>query len=162
MIRSAVVWVFGVGLMIGAASAAEPPAMAKGLGILAYPPEDKTAEQIQADDAHCYQWAVDYTGEDPLKVADQLAQQQPEQVRRGQVAGGAAAGAAAGVLIGDNRKAAATGAAIGALGGGIARRQKEKQAAGQQEQAQQQAQSSLDQFKMGYKSCLKARGYSMD
>ena len=136
--------------------------MAASMGIFAYPPEDKTTEQIQQDDAHCYQWSVNYTGEDPLKVADTLAQQQPEASRGGQVAGGAAAGAAAGVIIGDNRESAAKGAAVGAVGGGIARHRKERKQRDQKETAQQQAESSMDQFKMGYSSCLKSRGYSVN
>lgn len=162
MRTSACGWFLGMILVSGAASAADPPAMAARMGIFAYPPADKSAEQVQADDAHCYQWAVDYTGQDPLKVSDQLAQQQPQKGRGGQVAGGAAAGAAAGVLIGDNRQSAATGAAIGAVAGAIAKRHKEKEQEQQQQAAQKQAGDAMDQFKMGYSSCLKARGYGVN
>lgn len=135
--------------------------LAASLGIFAYPEDGQTPEKIQEDDAHCYKWAGNYSGEDPLSIANTQAAAQPDETGRGQVAGGAAAGAAAGVIIGDTGESAAKGAAIGAVGGGIARRRQERKADDQREEAQQQAQKATDQFIMSFESCLRARGYSV-
>ena len=117
-----------LGWLIGAAQVTSAQSMASSLGVVAYPPEGATAEQISADETHCYNWAVNNTGIDPVALANQQINQEPERRRGGQVAGGAAAGAAAGVLIGDNRQSAATGAAIGAVAGGVAGNIKGKEA----------------------------------
>jgi hypothetical protein len=162
MVKKSLMGCVGLGLFLGLAQAAQAQSMAQSLGVVAYPPEDKTPQQISDDEAHCYNWAVGNSGVDPLAAANQQAQQQPEQQRGGQVAGGAAAGAAAGVLIGDTGKSAATGAAIGAVGGGIHRRRGERQQHEQQAQVQEQGQSDMDFFRMNFGACLNSRGYSVN
>ena len=150
-----------LGVMIGSAQMAYAQNMTSSLGVVAYPPEDKSAQQIKDDEAHCYNWAVGNTGIDPIATANQQVYEEPQKRRGGQVAGGAAAGAAAGVLIGDNRESAAKGAAIGAVGGGITRRVGERKQADAQAQARKQGQSDMDFFKMNYGACLNSRGYSV-
>ena len=161
MLNKSVTYSIALGVLIGSMQMAYAQNITSSLGVVAYPPEDKTAQQIKDDEAHCYNWAVGNTGIDPIATANQQTYEEPEKRRRGQVAGGAAAGAAVGVIVGDNRESAAKGAAIGAVGGGVTRRVGERKQADAEAQARKQGQSDMDFYKMNYGACLNSRGYSV-
>ena len=162
MIKNSWIGYVGMGLILGFTQTVQAQSMASSLGVVAFPPEDKNAQQISDDESYCYNWAVGNSGIDPLAAANQQAQQQPQQQQGGnQAVKGAAAGAAAGVLIGDTGKSAATGAAIGMVGGGIASRRQSRAQADAQAQVQQQSQSDMNDFNRNFGACLSSRGYTV-
>ncbi|TDJ48600.1 MAG: hypothetical protein E2O52_00505 [Gammaproteobacteria bacterium] len=151
--------------------------LASTLEVFVFPTEGQASDQQSKDEAACYNWATDNTGNDPFelqKQTEQQAQQTDQQVQQAksatQGAGvrGAARGAAAGALIGeiandDAGKGAAYGAAAGAV---MSRRrsraasQQAQQQAQQQGAAQQQATAEqIDNFKKAFSVCLEAKDY---
>ncbi len=143
-----------------------------GIGMFIYPAEGQSAEQQQADEAACMQWAESQTGLvlQPGSVDTQAAadasRQQAADATQGAAVGGAARGALAGVAIGAIAGDAGTGAAIGATAGAIGGRRAKKQVeaeAGQQGAAQAQAQSdeAVETFSKAAGVCLQGRGYTV-
>ena len=142
-----------------------------------WPKEGQQADQQSQDEAACYEWAVNNSGNDPFALQKQSAAQaqQSEQAQaeaqqsvRGSGARGALRGAAAGAIVGgivDDD--AGAGAAYGAAAGGIVSRRRAKRTsrqavsqAEQQGQAQQQAtQEQIGNFKKAFSVCLEAKNY---
>lgn len=108
----------------------------------AYPTQNQTPEQQQADQAACSAWATGQTGVDPYQLSfatvsqysqSQLSQPQPQpqpqpsqsQPSQSSQSGaivrgagrGAAVGTVSGAIAGDAGQGAAIGASVGALGG---------------------------------------------
>ncbi len=150
---------------------------ASTLDVFVFPTEGQAADLQSIDEAECYSWAANNTGNDPFdlqKQSEQQAQQTEAQVQQAQNATqgagvqGAVRGAAAGAVIGavadtDKSEAAAAGAALGAV---AARRR--SRAASQQAQEQAQAQGAaqqqataeqIDNFKKAFSVCLEAKEY---
>ena len=124
--------------------------------LMIYPAAGQTPEQQQQDQGQCHAWSVQQSGFDPSNPQAQSAPQgnmAKETLRGG--ARGAAAGAAIGAIAGD----AGAGAAIGATAGGLKRRFQERD---RQQQAVSAPPPGLDNYNRAMKSCLEARGYSVN
>ncbi len=151
--------------------------LASTIEVYVFPKKGQQAKQQSQDEAACYEWAVNNSGNDPFALQKQSAAQaqqseqtqaQAQQSVRGSGARGALRGAAAGAIVGeiadDNP---GDGAAYGAAAGGILSRRKAKRAsrqaisqAEQQEQVQQQAtQEQTGNFKKAFSVCLEAKDY---
>ena len=129
-----------------------------------------SARVASADEAACYNWAVQNTGSAPfaLQKQAQQAEQQIDQAGKGAGAKGAVGGAAAGALIGEIASDdAGKGAAWGALAGAVIARRRTQQAKAQasqqveqqNQQAQQATAEQIDNFKKAFSVCLEAKKY---
>ena len=74
--------------------------LAATMNIYAFPTKGQDASQQSQDEAACYQYAVQNTGVDLLKLQQQAA----AQAQQSAAATGAVKGAAAGALIGNRKK----------------------------------------------------------
>lgn len=155
----------------------QPKTLAATIDVYVFPTKGQIATQQSKDEADCYNWAVQNTGNDPfslMKQADQQAmqteqaKQQAAQAGTGAGARGAVRGAAAGALIGeiasdDAGRGAAYGAAAGLVAGRHRKRQAQKQATQRVEQQGQQAQAAnaeqIENFKKAFSVCLEAKDY---
>jgi hypothetical protein len=150
--------------------------LASTIDVYVFPTEGQDAQQQSIDEATCYDWAVQNTGNDPFDLQKQAqqqqqqtqqAQQQAQAVGTGAGAAGAVRGAAGGALIGaiagDTGKGAAYGAAAGLLAGRSAGRHARasatQQATQQGQQAQQATAEQIDNFKKAFSVCLEAAEY---
>ena len=131
---------------------------ASAQNLMIYPAAGQSPQQQQKDQSDCHSWAVQQSGYDPNNPPAQssgpaLGSAAKETARGG--LRGAAAGAAIGAIAGDAGK----GAAIGAVGGGMKRG---FQGRDSQRQAASAPPPGLDNYNRGMKSCLGARGYSVN
>jgi hypothetical protein len=166
--------------MLVAAFAGEPTGqktLAATIDVFVFPKEGQTSEVQSKDEAACYLWAVENTGNDPfdlMKKADtakKKAEKEKEKVAdatAGAGAAGAVRGAAVGALIGeiaddDAGEGAAYGAAIGMIGSRrrarAARRQAEMQAEKKVEKVEQVTEEQIENFKKAFSVCLEAKDY---
>ncbi len=160
-----------------AANAYANSSLSSTIEVYVFPRAGQEADQQSMDEAECYDWATDNTGNDPFalqKQSEQQQQQTEQQVQQAQAetqgagARGAVRGAAAGAIIGeiaddDAGKGAAYGAAIGAVS---SRRRSRRASADAQQQAQQQGaaqqqatQEQIGNFKKAFGVCLEAKEY---
>lgn len=134
-----------------------PPSYGAWLGLVTYPAQRQAPEQQRADDAACYEWALQETGIDPGAPPPP-----PLAVVPGSgVASGAATGAVAGAFIGgifgrNPFGGAVVGAMTGAAAGAAAEHEAQAQASYAAGQAQQ---GRLDLFRRGFAACMEGRGY---
>lgn len=151
--------------------------LAATMDVYVFPTKGQAADQQSQDEAVCYQWATQNTGNDPFDLAKksetdkadaEMAQQQAQQAGKGAGASGAVKGAAMGALIGeiasdDPGKGAAYGAAAGVIRGRrkgrAAQEQASRQATKQAETKQAATQQDLDNFKKAFSVCLEAKDY---
>ena len=151
--------------------------LAATMNVHVFPADGQSSEQQSRDEAECYNWAVNNTGNDPFELSRQAQQQQQQadqarqQARKageGAGAAGAIGGAAAGALIGeivssDPGRGAAWGAGIGLVGGRRARRRAQAEATEQVERQagrqQQATQEQIQGFKKSFAVCLEAKNY---
>jgi len=132
-------------------------------GPMVYPAKGQSHQQMEGDKFHCYGWAKNNSGFDPMQASAPVSTQQsgPQGGTLRGGARGAALGAAVGAIAGDAGK----GAAIGAVSGGMMGRFREKNAQQQQNQMNQQAQqnynSARHSYDRAYSACLEGRGYSV-
>ena len=156
---------------------AQSKTLASTMNIYVFPAKGQAADQQSQDEAECYNWAVQNTGNDPFDLSKksesdkqqaEQAKQQAEQVGKGAGASGAVKGAAAGALIGeiasdDPGKGAAYGAAAGMMRGRRKGRSAQQQATQQAEQqaatTQQATAQDLENFKKAFSVCLEAKDY---
>lgn len=154
-----------------AGCASQPPAPAAvarpSPNVYFYPLHGQTASQQDRDRYECYRWAHRQTSYDPsLPRSDGAA---AVQVVTGPPPGYAvAAGAATGAVIGaavsspwDTAEGAAVGAVAGAMIGAAAEASQQQQAQGVVAQANAQADVAVAAYRDAMKSCLAARGYSV-
>jgi len=162
---------------MSAASAQGGKTLASAMDVYVFPKEGQQSDQQSQDEASCYGWAGDNTGNDPFDLQKQSAAQAEqtekqkaaaEQAGQGAGARGALRGAAAGALIGeiandDASEGAAWGAAAGAIRGRRMKHAAKTQAteqAEQQGQAKQQATAEqIENFKKAFSVCLEAKEY---
>lgn len=132
-----------------------------------YPLHGQTPARQDRDRYECYRWAHRQTGYDPsLPRQDGAA---AVQVVAGPPPGYAvAAGAATGAVIGaavsqpwDTAEGAAIGAVAGAMIGAAAEASQQQQAQSVVAQANAQADVAVIDYRDAMKSCLAARGYSV-
>ncbi len=151
--------------------------LASTMDVYVFPKDGQQSDQQSKDEASCYEWAGDSTGNDPFDLqkqsTEQAAQTEKEKIAaqqagQGTAARGALRGAAAGALIGeiandDASEGAAWGAAAGTIRGRRTRQAAKTQAmaeAEQQGQARQQATAAqIDNFKKAFSVCLEAKEY---
>jgi hypothetical protein len=151
--------------------------LAATMSVYVFPTTGQTPEVQAQDEAACYQWAVQNTGNDPFQLQKKQQEQQAQTAQSQQQAGqagkgagakGAVKGAAAGALIGEIASDdAGEGAAYGAAAGVIAGRRKGKKAQAeasakakeQGQEAQAATQEQLDGFKKAFSVCLEAKKY---
>jgi len=151
--------------------------LAATMDVYVFPKEGQQTDQQSKDEAACYAWAGNNTGNDPFDLQKQSAAQTEqtekekaaaEQAGQGAGARGAVRGAAAGALIGeiandDASEGAAWGAAAGAIRGRRMKRAARAQATEQAEQkgqAKQQATAEqVENFKKAFSVCLEAKEY---
>ncbi len=162
------------------AVAQDPPSgktLASTLSVYAFPQKGQAADQQSKDEASCYDWGVQNSGNDPFELQKQSASQEEQTVqakasaqqsKRGTGLRGAAGGAVAGAIVGeiandDAAEGAVYGAAASAVGGRLKGRRSAKKATSQAEQqgrAQQQGtQEQINNFKKAFSVCLEGKGY---
>jgi len=128
-----------------------------------YPKKGQSKEQQQKDQYECHLWAVDQSGVDPMKPAQQApasAQSGGGEVVHG-AAKGAALGAIGGAIAGDAGKGAAIGAGVGAAGGAMKRRGRQAEQQQAQQQAAQKQQGDLQTYQRALGVCMEGRGYQV-
>jgi len=131
---------------------------------IVYPSKGQSKAQQSKDEGACHQWAIQQTGVDPVKLAEESSSGEVYQ-RHHSALGGAARGAllgvAVGAIAGDAGKGAAIGAAAGGMGGAMrSRRDLEAQhQAHAAAHADQQAQ--LEKYDRAYSACLEGKGYTV-
>ena len=126
---------------------------------MVYPAKGQTPDKQKADEAECYQWAVQQSGYDPANPPAVAQAQAAPVTGSGARAGGAAAGAAVGAIGGNN---VGNAAAKGAVVGGVARRNQNRAAASQANQSSaQQQQQQLAGYQNARRACLEGRGYTV-
>jgi len=123
-----------------------------------YPAKGQSADKQAKDQQECHDWAVQQTGVDPVK----LAQQTSEKPASAGMTGSAALGAARGAADGETGAGAARGVGIGrVIAMARARRQmQEEHDADMQKHEQREAQ--LGKFDRAYTACLTGRGYTVN
>jgi len=164
-------------LSVGQSSSTGQKTLAASMDVYVFPTTGQDAKQQSMDEAECYNWATQNTGNDPFHLQKQSEQQQASAEQQKQAvegssagagAGGAIKGAAAGALIGeiandDAGKGATYGAAAGLIAGRRRGKQAEKQAQNQIDQQSQQQQSATQEqilnFKKAFSVCLEAKKY---
>ncbi|MDX9788174.1 MAG: YMGG-like glycine zipper-containing protein [Desulfobacterales bacterium] len=131
--------------------------------MIIFPAKGQTPDRQQKDEAECRGWAVQNTGIDPVKLAQQpvggTAPQQGGAVKG--AARGALVGVVAGAIAGDAGKGAAIGAGVGATGGALKQRSANQ---GQQQadaQAQQDRNAQMDTYNRAVQACLEGKGYTV-
>lgn len=158
----------------------QAPALAKSVGLMAFPSKGQDARQQNIDEGECYNWSRQQSGYDPGSPPPQATAakvEAPPQQPNGSRARGAVRGAAAGAVVGeiadnDADQGARTGAAVGVVAAGSRNRQQRRANEAQAEQANAQAQAQADQhnaqiaqqqqtFKNGMKACLEGKGYTV-
>ncbi len=121
-----------------------------------YPAQGQSPQQQKNDEASCYSWAVQQTGFDPAKQAQQAA---PATTPTGTAPGAGARGAVRGAIVGEVVGGdAGAGAAAGAV---AARGQSRRQNASAQQQQQAGTQQQQSSFAKARSVCLEGRGYSV-
>jgi hypothetical protein len=149
------------------AAPAPAPVVRPSPNVYFYPLHGQAAAQQDRDRYECYRWAHRQTGYDPsLPRQDGAA---AVQVVAGPPPGYAvAAGAATGAVIGaavsppwDAAEGAAIGAVAGAMIGAVAVASQQQQAQGVVSQANAQSDAAVTAYRDAMKSCLAARGYSV-
>jgi hypothetical protein len=151
--------------------------LAATINVYVFPTTGQSAEQQSQDEAACYAWAVQNTGNDPFDLAKKAesdrerAEREKEQaatVGAGAGARGAVRGAAAGALIGeivddDAGEGAAYGAAAGMMRGRRKARAARQSATEKAEQratdTEQATQQQIENFKKAFSVCLEAKEY---
>ncbi len=164
-------------LGMSAASAEGGKTLASTMDVYVFPTKGQQSEQQSKDEASCYEWAGNNTGNDPFDLQKQSvaqAEQTEKEKAAAQQAGtgagakGALRGAAMGALIGeiandDASEGAAWGAAAGAIRGRRMKHAAKTQATEQAEQkgqAKQQATAEqVENFKKAFSVCLEAKEY---
>ena len=150
-------------------SALASPSLAGG-ELFVYPKHGQSQELQDQDRFECHSWAVQQADFDPTHPPQPSAPPPTAEKKKGGVlkgaAGGALLGAAVGAIAGDAGKGAAGGAvAGGAVGGLIRKNQKDQQAQARADYEVQQR-AALDQGRARYdraiKTCLEARGYTVN
>jgi len=155
------------------ATATSAPSLSKSLGLYVFPAKNQSTQQQDADEAACYNWAMQQTGVNPMGPAPSAdsAAKAWEAKAKGETQGaavvGGAKGAAAGTAIGAIAGNTGEGAAIGAVVGGLAahrqRKELEQEAAIYGAQAAKQKQQQQDAaFAKAMTACLEAKGYSVN
>ena len=151
--------------------------LASTMDVFVFPTEGQKSDVQSKDEAVCYEWATDHTGNDPFALAKQeqaneekaqADMQSAQQAGTGRGAGGAIKGAAAGALIGeiandDASEGAAWGAAAGLVRGrrkaAAQKQQATTQASNQAEQRTEATAEQLENFKKAFSVCLEAKDY---
>lgn len=151
--------------------------LAATLDVFVFPAQGQNSSQQSKQEAECYNWAVNNTGNDPFSLQkDSAAQQQQTaaaksdaaQPEKGAGARGALRGAAVGALIGeiadDNASdGAGYGAAAGLMRGRRNARRASQQAVQQVEKQgatlEQSTQHQMTNFKKSFSVCLEAKQY---
>lgn len=163
--------------MSAASAAGGSKTLASTMDVYVFPKGGQQSDQQSKDEASCYAWAGNNTGNDPFDLQKQSAAQAKqtekekaaaEQAGAGAGARGAVRGAARGALIGeiandDASEGAAWGAAAGLMRGRRMKRAARAQATAQAEQkgqARQQATAEqIENFKKAFSVCLEAKEY---
>jgi hypothetical protein len=179
MLRQAVI-LLSCCLVAPPAAMAQSQSLSATMNVHVFPREGQDQVQQSMDEAECYGWAADRTGNDPFELARQAEEQaaatdqamaQAQSAGQGSTGRGAARGAVAGGLIGGvfgNRrnsgwKGAAVGAATGAVVGNAHKRGAQEEAtqevAAQSAQAQAANQAQMDDFRTAFSTCLEAKDY---
>ena len=143
------------GLLIGSASA-EP---------IVYPSKGQSKEQQNKDKWECHQWAVQQTGVNPQRMAEETSTgvvYQDHHRLLGGTAGGSLLGLAAGSLAGEAGKGAAIGAGVGALAGLIRSRRDIETQHEVIASAHGQQRAALERYDRAYCTCLQGRGYTVN
>lgn len=148
-------------------ASAPPPAPRPSPTVYFYPLHGQSAEQQDRDRYECYRWAHRQTGFDPSDPRQYGTT--TVQVVAGPPPGYAvAAGAATGAVIGaavaqpwDTAEGAAIGAVAGAMIGAAVDMSREQQAQGAVARTSAQSDAAVLAYRDAMKSCLAARGYSV-
>jgi len=113
--------------------------------LIIYPAKGQSSQQQQRDEGHCYSWAKQSTGIDPVAVGQ--AAQGPA-VGGGERVRGAVGGAIVGEALGDH---GGEGALIGSMAGG-ARARRNKAA---------RTDSAMGTYNRAVAACMESRGYTV-
>lgn len=159
------------------AQATGQKSLAATMDVYVFPKSDQATRDQNADEAECYNWAVQNTGSDPFELSKQAqadqqetaaAMQQTEQIGKGAGARGAVKGAAVGALVGEIASDdAGSGAAWGAGVGAVHHRRRSRRA---RHEAQTQVAvgatvagaataEQTENFEKAFSVCLEAKDY---
>jgi hypothetical protein len=131
---------------------------------IVYPSKGQSQAQQSKDEGECHQWAIQQTGVDPRKLAEESSSGKVYQ-RHHSALGGAAKGAllgvAVGAIAGDAGKGAAIGAATGGLTGGMRSRRDLKAQHQSYASAHADQQAQLKEYDRAYSACLEGKGYTV-
>lgn len=131
---------------------------------IVYPSKGQSQAQQSKDEWACHQWAMQQTGVDPVKLAEESSSGEVYQ-RHHSALGGAARGALLGVAVGAIAGDAGKGAAIGAAAGGIGGTMRSHRDLEAQHQAHAAAhadqQAQLKKYDRAYCACLEGKGYTV-
>ncbi|MCZ6719153.1 MAG: hypothetical protein O6944_08405 [Gammaproteobacteria bacterium] len=135
-----------------------------------YPDKGQSTEQQNQDKWECHQWAVQQTGVDPEKIAQEAtsrdAYKQPDggyyagAGLKGGVVGGAL-GALGGAIAGVPGEGALIGAAVAGVANVVRARHKINEQNDYNQAVAKQHQAQLNQYDRAYATCLKGRGYTV-
>ena len=162
-----------IALAFSTVSLAKDETLSSALKVSVFPANGQDSTQQSKDEAECYSWAVDNSGNDPFELlkqqeaADEQTDAQLAAAEDAQRSGGAIKGAAAGAVIGevsggDAGESAAIGAAVGIVANRRRNRAAHEQAAQVEEQAEvteQATDAEIELFMNGFTACLEAKDY---
>jgi hypothetical protein len=162
-----------VALAFSSSSLAKDETLASALEVSVFPANGQDSTQQSKDEAECYSWAVENSGNDPFELIQQqeAAEEQTEAqlaaAEDAQRSGGVIKGAAAGAIVGEVTGGdAGESAAIGAAVGVVAQRRRNRAAHAQAAEVEQQAEAAeqateaeVELFMNGFTACLEAKDY---
>jgi len=132
--------------------------------VYVYPAKGQSEKQQARDQQECHDWAVQQTGVDPVKLAEETPETQTASrggLMKG-AAGGAGLGALRGTIGGDPGEMAGRGAGIGGVLAAIRARRAMQQEHETQMQTHQDREAQLAKYDRAYKVCLSGRGYAVN
>lgn len=132
-----------------------------------YPNKGQSTEQQNQDKWECHQWAVQQTGVDPEKIAQEAtsrdAYKQPDggYYAGAGLKGGVVGGALGGAIAGVPGEGALIGAAVAGVANVVRARHKINEQNDYNQAVAKQHQAQLNQYDRAYATCLKGRGYTV-
>jgi hypothetical protein len=132
---------------------------------IVYPAKGQSQKQQTKDRGECHEWAIQQTGVDPAKLAEETSSgdvyERHYSASRGATRG-ALGGLAIGAIAGDAGKGAAIGAGAGAIAGGVRNRRDLEMQHQIYANAHAEQQAELQQYDRAYSACLSGRGYTVN
>ncbi len=133
-------------------------------GPIVYPAKGQSQKQQTKDRGECHEWAIQQTGVDPAKLAEEASSGDVYERHHSALSGatrGALGGLAIGAIAGDAGKGAAIGAGVGAVAGRVRDRRDLEMQHQAVENAHAEQQAQLQLYDRAYSACMTGRGYTV-